>query len=264
MSLSLLVRGVARGLLSLSLLPAMPICAQNAVPVEEENRKIQPRPIPAFSAWQASLISARDGLNSGCCDPGPSPPNPDYAAKPPLSFSAGDKASFYRHRVLDFGSAFGPAVEAAAVMASPPKAYPDDWRQGAEGFGRNYGAVLGRVQVAEFSRFAAGVALREDPRYYPSPNRNAASRILHAVGFTLADHSDSGQVRPAFANLIGATAGGFVGDAYLPSNYTDLRHSAVRIGIQMTGFAVRNLVDEFAPEFDKITHALKTRLHAGN
>ena len=149
-------------------------------------------------------------------------------------------------------------------MASPPKAYPDDWRQGAAGFGRNYGAVLGRVQVAEFSRFAAGVALHEDPRYYPSPNRNVASRILHAVGFALADHSDAGRLRPAFANLIGATAGGFVGDAYLPSNYTDLRHAGVRTGIQLTSFAVRNLADEFAPEFDKITRALKTRLHPGS
>ena len=261
MSLSLLGRDVARGLLPLSLLLVMPTYAQNVVPFEEENSQIHPRPIAAFSAWETPVISVRDALNSGCCDPEPSPPNPDYAVKPPLSLSTGNKARFYLHRVLDFGSALGPAVEAAAVMVSPPKAYPDDWRQGAAGFGRNYGAVLGRVQVAEFSRFAAGVALREDPRYYPSPNRNAASRILHAVGFTLADHSDSGQVRPAFANLIGATAGGFFGDAYLPVSYTDLRHAGVRTGIQMTSFAVRNLVDEFAPEFDKITRALMTRLH---
>ena len=262
MSLSLLGRDLARGLLPLSLLLVMPIYAQNVVPVEEGNSQVRLRSIPAFSAWEISVIAVA-GVPD-CCDPEPSPPNPDYAVKPPLSFSTGDKARFYLHRVLDFGSALGPAVEAAAVMASPPKAYPDDWREGAAGFGRNYGAVLGRVQVAEFSRFAAGAALCEDPRYYPSPNRNAASRILHAIGFTLADRSDSGHVRPAFANLIGATAGGFVGDAYLPSNYTDLRHAGVRTGIQLTSFAVRNLADEFAPEFDKITRALKSRLHPGS
>lgn len=259
MSLSLLVRDAARGLLPLSLLLVMPIYAQNVVPVRGENSQILLRPIQPFSAWEISVAGVTD-----CCDPEPSPPNPDYAVKPPLSFSTSDKARFYLHRVLDFGSALGPAVEAAAVMASPPKAYPDDWRQGAAGFGRNYGAVLGRVQVAEFSRFAAGLALHEDPRYYPSPNRNVASRILHAIGFALADHSDAGRLRPAFANLIGATAGGFVGDAYLPSNYTDLRHAGVRTGIQLTSFAVRNLADEFAPEFDKITRALKTRLHPGS
>jgi hypothetical protein len=192
------------------------------------------------------------------------PPNPDYATALPLDLSAGDKAVFFYRRLLNFGTALGPAAEAAAVMASPPKAYPLDWRQGAAAFGRNYGAVLGRVQTAEFSRFVGGVVLREDPRYYPSPNRNAVRRVIFALAFTLADHSDSGHTRPAFANLIGATAGGFVGDAYLPGNYTDLRHAGVRTGIQMASFAIRNMTDEFAPELTKLTNALKVRLHPGS
>ena len=178
--------------------------------------------------------------------------------------SSGDKARFYFQRIWNLGSVFGPAVEASAVMASPPNGYPGNWRRGAAAFGRNYGAVLGRAQTGEFSRFAAGVVLREDPRYYPSPNRNIAVRVFHALSFTLADHSDSGYTRPAFANLIGAAAGGFVGDAYLPSNYTDLRHAGVRTGFQMATFAVRNVVDEFAPEMEKLTNALKLRAHGGS
>jgi hypothetical protein len=256
----MLSRGTVRGLRLLSFLVVIPMHAQNVVSVEERGPFLFGS--PALPAPKTSAISLPDA--SDCCDPDPNPPNPDYSANPPLVFSAGDKARFYVHRVMSFGTALGPAVEAAAVMASPPKAYPDNWRQGAAGFGRNYGAVLGRVQVGEFTRFTAGVALREDPRYYPSPNRNAAVRILYAMGFTLADRSDSGHSMPAFDNLIGATAGGFVGDAYLPANYADLRHAGVRTGIQMTSFAVHNLFDEFAPEFARITHALKTRLHAGS
>jgi len=264
MSLSMLGRDAFGGLLFLSLLLVIPIHAQNIAPVEEENSQVHLRPIPAFSASEISVISFPGDQYPDSFDPDPSPPNPDYAVKPPRSLTTGDKAHFYLHRVLGLGTVLCPAVEAAAVMASPPKAYPDDWRQGAVGFARNYGAVLGRVQVAEFSRFVAGTALREDPRYYPSANRHAASRILHAVGFVFADLSDSGHVRPAFANLIGATAGGFVGDVYLPSNYADLRHTGARTGIQVTGFAVHNIADEFAPEFDKITHALKMRFHPGS
>lgn len=125
------------------------------------------------------------------------------------------------------------------------------------------GPYLG-AQTGEFSRFAAGVALREDPRYHPSADRNIPARVFHALSFTLADHSDAGKSRLAFANLIRATAGGFIGDAYLPSNYTDLRHAGVRTGFQMATFAFRNVVDEFAPEMRKLTGALKLRAHSGN
>jgi hypothetical protein len=231
------------------------------------------QPIPA--AFLTTRLAAVD-TNADCQFPGnpypvlgphpliPLPPNPEYALSLPMNLSAGDKAVFYYHRLMNLGTALGPAAEAAMVMAWPPNAYPNDWRQGAAAFGRNYGAVLGRVQTAEFSRFAVGVALREDPRYYPSPNRNLAGRVLHAVAFTLADRSDSGHSRLAFANLIGATAGGFVGDAYLPASYTDLRHATERTGFQLATFAFRNIADEFAPELDKLTHSLQVRLHPGS
>jgi hypothetical protein len=189
-----------------------------------------------------------------------SAPNPEYAALSPVELNAWGKANIYYQRVMGIGTALGPAVEAAAVMAAPPKNYPNNWRQGAAAYGRNYGAVLGRAQTAEFTRFVMGVALREDPRYYPSGNRAVPARIVHAVWFTLVDRSDAGHLRPAFANLLGAAAGGFVGNAYLPGAYTDLRHVGERTGFQMAGFAVENGFGEFMPELDKLAHLLHIRL----
>jgi hypothetical protein len=179
----------------------------------------------------------------------------------PLALNGRAKAAFYSRRILSFTTVTGPAIEAAAVMSSPPKAYPGPWRQGAEAYGRNFGASLGRIQTAEFSRFVVGVAIHEDPRYFPAANPSFAMRAAHAIGFTLVDHSDSGRSRPAFANLIGAAAGGFVGNAYLPEGYTDLRHAGVRTGVQMANFAVGNLVEEFTPELEKLSQALASRLH---
>jgi hypothetical protein len=238
-------------------------CAARADIHTAQNRT-NPCPPPSSSALVASSETNPDLPRPPVSAAIVHLPNPSYSADLPLAMSSGDKARFYFHRIWNLGSVLGPAVEASAVMASPPNGYPGDWRQGAAAFGRNYGAVLGRAQTGEVSRFAAGVALREDPRYYPSPNRNIAGRVFHALGFTLADHSDSGYTRPAFANLIGAAAGGFVGDAYLPSNYTDLRHAGVRTGFQMATFAVHNVVDEFAPEMEKLTNALKLRAHGGS
>jgi hypothetical protein len=190
--------------------------------------------------------------------------NPGYTAAPPVELDATGKASFYLHGLLNVGTILGPAAEAAAVMTSPPKAYPKDWRQGATAYARNFGASFGRTQTAEFGRFVVGLGLHEDPRYYPAANRNIGARIVHAIGFTLVDRSDSGHSRAAFATMVGATAGGFIGNAYLPESYTNLRHVAMRIGIQMGTFAVGNVIEEFAPETRRLTQALNNRFHPNN
>jgi hypothetical protein len=232
--------------------------------------------LPTAGAW-AQLPDALPGSPVGPASShagSPDSPSPDTATGPPdtvtiriapaVGFDLADKAGFYANRLLSFETILGPATEAATVMAVPPKGYPKEWRQGASAFGRNFGAVFGRAQTAEFSRFAVGVALREDPRYYSSTGRSIVARFAHAIGFTLIDRSDSGNDRLAFANLIGATAGGFVGNAYLPGNYTDLSHVGVRIGVQMGGFAGINLFQEFTPEFDRLTRALTSRFRRGN
>ena len=190
--------------------------------------------------------------------------NPGYTAASPVELDATGKASFYLHSLLNVGTILGPAAEAAAVMASPPKAYPNDWRQGAIAYARNFGASFGRIQTAEFGRFVVGLGLHEDPRYYPAANRKIGARIVHAIGFTLVDRSDSGHSRVAFATIVGATAGGFIGNAYLPESYTDLRHVGMRTGVQMGAFAIGNVIEEFAPETRRLAQALNNRFHPNN
>jgi hypothetical protein len=185
------------------------------------------------------------------------PSAPDYiSVTQPPELDAGGKADYYTHRILNPATILGPAAEAGFVMAAPPKAYPREWHLGAAAYWRNYGSALARQQTGEFGRFVAGVALREDPRYYSSTRTPVFARIAHALGFTFVDRSDSGNPRLAFANLLGAAAGGFVGDAYLPTGYTDLRHSSVRTGVQLGAFGASNLVDEFRPELNKLKQLL--------
>ena len=148
-------------------------CAARADIRTAQNRT-NPRPPPASLTLVASSETNSDSPRPTVCPAIVYLPNPSYSADLPLAMSSGDKARFYFQRIWNLGSVFGPAVEASAVMASPPNGYPGNWRRGAAAFGRNYGAVLGRAQTGEFSRFAAGVVLREDPRYHPSPNRNIA------------------------------------------------------------------------------------------
>jgi hypothetical protein len=148
-----------------------------------------------------------------------------------------------------------PAFRAGIRMANPPgkgaRQYPPEWRQGAEAFGRNYGDAFAQRVTFQTGRFVTGVMTHEDPRYIPSSSHNVLARSLHALTFTFVDQSDSGRPMPAFSNLVGATAAGFVGNAYLPSGFNNTTHAGQRATLQFGFTAAGNLLREFAPQMPR-------------
>jgi hypothetical protein len=148
-----------------------------------------------------------------------------------------------------------PAFRAGICMANPPgkgaTQYPPQWRQGAEAFGRNYGDAFAQRVTFQTARFATGVITHEDPRYIPSASHNVLARSLHALTFTFVDRSDSGRAMPAFSNFVGATAAGFVGNAYLPSGFNNATHAGQRATLQFGFTAAGNLFREFAPQMPR-------------
>jgi hypothetical protein len=152
---------------------------------------------------------------------------------------------------------FAPAVSAAVRMADPPGVYPRDWKDGAGAYGRNYGASLATRSAWETGRYVTGALLHEDFRYRPSASRNAAARFFHAVAFTVVDKSDAGRNRLAVANFIGAGAGGFVGELYLPRGYNNLSHAETRVGIEFGGMAAQNVLREFSPDLERLSRKLR-------
>jgi hypothetical protein len=133
-------------------------------------------------------------------------------------------------------------------MANPPSHYPNDWRQGAEGFGRNYGDQLATVETLQTGRFVVGAALHEDFRYHPSTSTNFFMRTGHALSYTLVDRSDSGHVRPAVANLVGLGGGSYVGMSYLPPGFNDVTHANQTLVFQFSRLVGSNIGAEFAPD----------------
>jgi hypothetical protein len=138
------------------------------------------------------------------------------------------------------------------TMASPPKAYPPEWRQGFPAFARNYGDFMASWASVQGGKFVAASVLHEDPRYFMSTNKNFFARVGHAVRYAVIDRSDSGHPRLAVANMAGALAGGFVGNAYLPDPYANSSRAFRRSALALTGFVTSNLADEFHPEIHKL------------
>jgi hypothetical protein len=138
------------------------------------------------------------------------------------------------------------------TMASPPKGYPPEWRQGVPAFARNYGDFMVSWASLQGGKFVAASILHEDPRYFTSTNKSFFGRVANAVRYAVIDRSDSGHPRLAVSNVAGALAGGFVGNAYLPDPYANASRGFRRSAIGLTGFVTSNLADEFHPEIHKL------------
>lgn len=174
----------------------------------------------------------------------------------PEHFGVGDKFRYYLGETyLNPTFVTAPAFRAGIRMATPPghypNAYPADWRQGPEGFGRNYGDAMAQRVSFQTARFVSGALVREDPRYQPSSSHNVLVRGMHAFSYALIDRSDSGHRIPAFSNFVGAAAAGFVGNTYLPPGFANVTHAGQRATLQFGFFAAGNLYREFAPQMPK-------------
>jgi hypothetical protein len=216
------------------------------------------KPLPDAPSSQAPSERSRGfaELNQREADP-PSSVGIDPVSPPTPTIrngiAFGDKVHYYlTETYFNPSTLIAPAFRAGVRMASPPgkgaTQYPSEWRQGGEAFGRNYGDAVAERVSFQTARFATGVITREDPRYVPSSSRSVFARSIHAISFTFVDRSNSGHPMPAISNFVGAAAGGFVGNAYLPAGFNDVTHAGQRASLRFGFVAGGNLFREFAPQ----------------
>jgi len=169
----------------------------------------------------------------------------------------GDKFTIYTHLTYGPPALVFPAFGAAIRMANPPSHYPHEWTDGAGAYARLYGSVLATQTSKRTAEFLAEAVLHDDPRYLPAaPGSNAAARVFHAISYTFVDRTDSGHRTLAFSNFAGASAGGFVGMAYLPDGFNDVTHAEQRTLTEFIGIGISNLFGEFAPQLAPLIHKL--------
>jgi hypothetical protein len=234
-------------LLALLLLPA-------GSPAQEVPRAIPDAPTPQAKVVRIDAIPGDENTDSGDAQP-KTIDSSSARPSPAIHSTSGltDKFHYYvSETYLNVSALTAPAFRAGIRMANPPgkgaTAYPSEWRQGAEAFGRNYGDAVAQRVSFQTARFVTGTITREDPRYSPSSSRNFLARSLHAFTFTFVDRSDSGHPMPALSNFVGAAASGFVGNAYLPAGFNSLTHAGQRATLQFGVAAGGNLFREFAPQ----------------
>jgi hypothetical protein len=213
---------------------------------EQSPASTSPEPTPAQSVDTAKAATSATRARSSTVG--------DAASSTPLTV----KGKFRYFAVESFRPGIYPvaAFYDGLTMANPPKAYPPEWRQGFPAFARNYGDFMASWASVQGGKFVVASLVREDPRYFPSTSKNFFARCFNAARYAVIDRGDNGNPRLALANISGALAGGFVGNAYLPDPYANASHGLSRSALALLGFGTSNLADEFRPEIHRVLKKL--------
>lgn len=127
--------------------------------------------------------------------------------------------------------------------------------QGAEGYGRRFGAdFTGQATSRFFKEFAYPSIFSEDPRYYRLAHGPAGKRFLHAMAHAVVAHRDDGKRMFNFSEWLGTTSSIVLNNTYHPDSQRGFSSTVERVSysiLQDMGFDV---LREFWPE---ISHKLK-------
>jgi hypothetical protein len=158
---------------------------------------------------------------------------------------------------LAWKSASDPITFAGVAFFAGIDQAADRWGaygQGAQGYGKRFGATYGDVFVSTFVGGAiAPSILRQDPRYFYKGKGSTKSRLLYAIASSVICKGDNGRWQPNYSNLIGSAAGAAAQYAYTPGN--DRQGSNALLGsalIRLGETSLAGVLQEFV--FSKLTH----------
>jgi len=124
-----------------------------------------------------------------------------------------------------------------------------EYGQGAEGYGKRYGAAFAdQVSSNFFSNYAYPVIFREDPRYFRLGEGTFGHRLGGALKQVLVAHRDRGGTEFAFSNVLGAFTAGAVSNLYYPESDRNAKDTLSRSAISLAYGGLGNLASEFWPD----------------
>jgi hypothetical protein len=118
--------------------------------------------------------------------------------------------------------------------------------QGAQGYGKRYGAAYADMVVGTFIGSAILPSLlKQDPRYFYKGTGSKKSRILYAMANAAICKGDNGHWQPNYSAILGGFAAGGISTLYYPSEHNEgeLVVENTLIGIGAT--AATNILQEF-------------------
>lgn len=141
---------------------------------------------------------------------------------------------------------------AAEAGVNQARNEPREYGQGAEGYGKRYGA--GFADGLTDGIFVTGVypsLLRQDPRYYRLGDGSFSHRASYALTRILVTRQDSGKRAFNFSEVLGSFTSSAIGVTYYPKSQRDFSDVAERAGIQFAFDAGFNVLKEFYLDIER-------------
>jgi hypothetical protein len=170
------------------------------------------------------------------------------AGRQPPPLTSGQKFKLAVQYLNPYTFAF-VAVEAGVNQA---RNHPEEYGQGAEGFGKRYGA--GVADGLTDGLFVTGVypsLLHQDPRYYRQGDGGVSRRTWYAASRILVTRQDSGRKAFNFSEVLGSFSSSALAMTYYPESERDFSDVAERAGVQFAFDAGFNLLKEFYPDIER-------------
>ena len=123
---------------------------------------------------------------------------------------------------------------------------PDEWRQGAEGYGKRLGAGFAdAVTGSLISNAILPSLLHQDPRYFYQGTGTKWSRARYAMLAPFVCKGDNGAWQPNYSQWGGSLIGYSISTAYYPSSDRNAGHVFGNFGIDMGIHVIGSLAQEF-------------------
>ena len=129
---------------------------------------------------------------------------------------------------------------------------PDEWRQGAKGYGKRLGAGFADATTGSLITNAILPSLlHQDPRYFYQGTGTKWSRARHAMLAPFVCKGDNGATQPNYSEWGGSLIGYSISTSYYPSSSRTAGHVFENFGIDMGLHIASSLAQEFI--LDKFT-----------
>jgi len=153
---------------------------------------------------------------------------------------------FYRYT-------YDPCLYAAAAAAAGIKQAqdePEEYGQGAEGYGKRVGAKIADANLATFfGRFLLPSLLHDDPRFFRmGKSETTQRRMVHAVLSPEWTRRDNGTHRFNYSRVLGDLIAAAIGNAYRPEDDSGAGHTFRRTGIMLGTASGSAAFAEFWPD----------------
>ena len=173
---------------------------------------------------------------------------------PDLATNQGPLTSWQKFKLAANNSVAPSTIFSAAAGAAYGQAVnsPSGYDQGAEGYGKRFGADMARSASENlFGTFLLASALHQDPRFYVRKNLSFMQSVEYSANRVIFTRSDSGEKEINYSGLIGPLMAEGLANAYYPDENRTVGSTFTRYASDLGWRFGGNLLRQYWPSINR-------------